>query len=77
MTINAKYNVGDKVWILTKGKAKCYPVYKIGIEVYKDSIEIKYTLDITDKSLSIFDCTVVFEANVYSTKEELINSIIN
>ena len=76
MTINTKYNVGDKVWVLLACKAKCHPVYKISAEIYKNSTEIKYTLDTTDIDGN-FSCEIVSELDVYSTKEELVNSIIN
>ena len=42
MEINNKYQIGQKVFFLNNGKAKCDEVKSITFFVYKDSVNIMY-----------------------------------
>ena len=42
MEINNKYQIGQKVFFLNNGKAKCDEVKNITFFVYKDSVNIMY-----------------------------------
>ena len=42
MEVNNKYRIGQKVFFLNNGKAKCDEVKSITFFVYKDSMSIMY-----------------------------------
>ena len=67
MVINNKYQIGQKVFFLNNGKAKCDEVKSITFFVYKDSVNIMYGFQ--KDSLNKYEC------EVFATQEELKNSI--
>ena len=67
MEVNNKYQIGQKVFFLDNGKAKCDEVKSVCIFVYKDSVNIMYGFQ--KNSLN------KYESEVFATQEELKNSI--
>ena len=67
MEINNKYQIGQKVFLLNNGKAKCDEVKSITFFVYKDSVNIMYGFQ--------KDSLNKYENEVFPTQEELKNSI--
>ena len=63
MEINNKYQIGQKVYFLNDGKAKCDEVKSVSIFVYKDSMSIMYGFQ--------KDSTSRYEHEVFATQEEL------
>lgn len=77
MTIETKYNIGDKVWVIVNNK-----VHHIRIEEIKVSIE--KTMIIEDGVLSISEYKTLYsvgwgdwhkESDIFHTKEELLKSL--
>ena len=67
MEVNNKYQIGQKVYFLNNGKAKCDEVKNVCIFVYKDSMSIMYGFQ--KDSLNKYEC------EVFATQEDLKNSI--
>jgi len=63
MEINNKYQIGQKVFFLNNGKAKCDEVKSVCIFVYKDSMSIMYGFQ--------KDSLNKYESEVFATAEEL------
>ena len=67
MEVNNKYQIGQKVFFLNNGKAKCDEVKSVCIFVYKDSMSIMYGFQ--KDSLNKYEC------EVFATQEDLKTSI--
>ena len=67
MEVNNKYQIGQKVYFLNNGKAKCDEVKNITFFVYKDSMSIMYGFQ--------KDSLNKYESEVFATQEELKTSI--
>ena len=67
MEINNKYQIGQKVFFLNNGKAKCDEVKSVYIFVYKDSMSIMYGFQ--------KDSLNKYESEVFATQEDLKTSI--
>ena len=67
MEVNNKYQIGQKVYFLNNGKAKCDEVKSVCIFVYKDSVNIMYGFQ--------KDSTSRYEHEVFATEEDLKTSI--
>ena len=63
MVINNKYQIGQKVYFLNDGKAKCDEVKSVCIFVYKDSMSIMYGFQ--------KDSLNKYESEVFATEEDL------
>ena len=63
MEINNKYQIGQKVFFLNNGKAKCDEVKSITFFVYKDSVNIMYGFQ--------KDSQNKYECEVFATEEDL------
>ena len=63
MEVNNKYQIGQKVYFLNNGKAKCDEVKSVSIFVYKDSMSIMYGFQ--------KDSLNKYEHEVFATAEEL------
>ena len=67
MEVNNKYQIGQKVFFLNNGKAKCDEVKSITFFVYKDSVSIMYGFQ--------KDSLNKYESEVFATQEDLKTSI--
>ena len=67
MEVNNKYQIGQKVYFLNNGKAKCDEVKSVCIFVYKDSMSIMYGFQ--------KDSLNKYESEVFATQEDLKTSI--
>ena len=67
MEVNNKYQIGQKVFFLNNGKAKCDEVKNITFFVYKDSMSIMYGFQ--------KDSLNKYESEVFATQEDLKTSI--
>ena len=67
MEINNKYQIGQKVFFLDNGKAKCDEVKSITFFVYEDSMSIMYGFQ--------KDSLNKYESEVFATQEDLKTSI--
>ena len=63
MEINNKYQIGQKVYFLNDGKAKCDEVKSVSIFVYKDSMSIMYGFQKASATK--------YENEVFATEEDL------
>ena len=77
MTIETKYNIGDKVWIIFRNKARCEIINNIrtisGLRIFDEcgkmvDVEIKI-------EYCFLDDEWVSEENCFPTKEELLKSL--
>lgn len=69
MTLETKFNVGDKVWTIFKNKPEEMKVSKISIRIYKDAIYIDCDLSTGCMNDSPFECD---ERYVFATKADLL-----
>ena len=67
MEVNNKYQIGQKVFFLNNGKAKCDEVKSVCIFVYKDSMSIMYGFQKASATK--------YENEVFATQEDLKTSI--
>ena len=67
MEVNNKYQIGQKVFFLNNGKAKCDEVKNITFFVYEDSMSIMYGFQ--------KDSLNKYESEVFATQEDLKTSI--
>ena len=67
MEVNNKYQIGQKVYFLNDGKAKCDEVKSITFFVYKDSVNIMYGFQ--------KDSTSRYEHEVFATENALKESV--
>lgn len=72
MKIETKYNVGDKVWLITHNTICNLTIKSIMVTSYPTFNSIKYGFGTTEKT-RMFD--FVEEKFVYPTKEELLKSL--
>ena len=71
MKIETRYNIGDEVWIISKGKAVKDVIDMIHIHIGRDE-NISYSFR-SKRALGLFE--TVEESSIFSTKEELLNSL--
>ena len=64
MEINNKYQIGQKVFFLDHGKAKCDEVKSISVFVYEKSVNIMYNFQKTG-------LVCKYEEEVFPTEAEL------
>lgn len=69
MEVNNKYQIGQKVFFLDNGKAKCDEVTNISIFVYKDSTTILYSFQKASASK--------YEEEVFPTETDLKAYVFN
>lgn len=85
MTIDTRYNIGDKVWLISNNRCFSGTIcgfqckYGIGYrygQFYtgKENVKIQYCVDVPNLLYHVYD---IDEDNLFSTQEELINSLIN
>ena len=67
MEVNNKYQIGQKVFFLDNGKAKCDEVKNITFFVYKDSVHIMYGFQ--------KDSLNKYESEVFATENALKESV--
>ena len=67
MEVNNKYQIGQKVYFLDNGKAKCDEVKNITFFVYKDSMNIMYGFQ--------KDSLNKYESEVFATENALKESV--
>lgn len=71
MTIETKYNIGDKVWCANIfGEPFQLKIYGIAIEILGNRIFISYYVGLKEVS-----CTLKKEQLLFPTKEELLKSL--
>ena len=73
MTIETRYNIGDKVWFMYNNSVKCEPIIKINALIEKDinSTNIHITI-----LYHLYDYdTSYIESKLFPTKEELLKSL--
>ena len=67
MEINNKYQIGQKVFFLDNGKAKCDEVKSISFFVYKNSTSVMYSFQKTSVNK--------YEDEVFATEDDLKASV--
>lgn len=67
MTINTKFNIGDKVWLIDRGHAVQKTITAVRIGIHEDGTYIRYVFTSRDDSQ--------VEEKVFATKQELIESL--
>lgn len=70
MTIKTKFNVGDSVFFIKDGKVQQIEITDIRIDINKNDTNIEYII-----GNSAFNYDICKEELLFSTKEELINSL--
>ena len=82
MEIKTKYNIGDEVYFIHGNKIIHNKITRIDISIRKERNEkviprIEYTIDLGFRTGKISDTlTSRIEFDIYSTKEDLIKSIV-
>ena len=82
MEIKTKYNIGDEVYFIHGNKIIHNKITRIDISIREERNEkviprIEYTIDLGFRTGKISDTlTSRIEFDIYSTKEELIKSIV-
>lgn len=77
MTINTKYNIGDKVWVIAENEVQCLIID--GIRVEGCSLKVEDSVRPFFSRLTIYyyfdGAGYVAESKCFSTKEELLKSL--
>lgn len=73
MTIETKYNIGDKVWFIDDNKAKSATIITIGVFVERD-MNSQYVSNSVQYGLYDFPYPYI-ENYLFPTKEELLKSL--
>lgn len=73
MKIETKYSVNDKVWFYLNGKAVEAPIYRADVEVYENSTNIRYMVNVGTTAGIKFE--MVKEDLVFADKQSLIDSL--
>ena len=71
MKIETKYDIGQEVWIISKGKAVKDVVDMIHIHIGSDE-NISYSFN-GRRASGLFE--IIEESNIFPTKEELLKSL--
>ena len=81
MTIETKYNIGDKLWTLDDNKVTCFTVSKIDTFTTVDSVAATVEGTVIGQKISKpimyggSNTGMHYESECFPTKEELINSL--
>lgn len=67
MTINTKFNIGDRVWVILNRHAVCKEITEITVTFTEKRNIVAYTVD--------SEYEPYFEAELFTTKEELLSSL--
>ena len=70
MTIETKYNIGDRVFLLIRNKVECYPICEVKTTVTRSDIDISYKLQTLAGNTDYY-----YEKELFPTKEELLKSL--
>lgn len=73
MKIETKYSVNDKVWFYLNGKAVEAPIYRVDVEVYENSTNVRYMVNVGTTAGIKFE--IVKEDLVFADKQSLIDSL--
>ena len=73
MTIETKYNIGDKVWFIDDNKVKSATIITIGVFVERD-MNSQYVSNSVQYNLYDFPYPYI-ENQLFPTKEELLKSL--
>jgi hypothetical protein len=73
MKIETKYSVNDKVWFYLNGKAVEAPIYRVDVEVYENSTNVRYMVNVGTTAGIKFE--LVKEELVFADKQSLIDSL--
>jgi hypothetical protein len=73
MKIETKYSVNDTVWFYLNGKAVEAPVYKVDVEVYENSTNVRYMVNVGTSAGIKFE--MVKEEFVFVNKQSLVDSL--
>lgn len=71
MVIETKYNIGDKVFFISRRSVRESTVKRVSAEVDKDNVKITYNVGWID----VADSGFYEEQYLFPTKEELIASL--
>lgn len=69
-TIETKFDIGQKVWILVDSKAVERVVRRVNVSLTKKEVRVEYNMEATEK-YSTDEYTFYDESKVFATKEEL------
>mgnify|MGYP007028758347 CR=1 FL=1 len=69
-TIETKFDVGQKVWMLVDSKAVERVVRRVNLFITKKEERVEYNMEVTEKYFSD-EYTFYDESKVFATKEEL------
>lgn len=76
MVITTKYNIGDKIWFIHERKAHEKTIIYIDTEQRKTPLKISYWVNMEeDVKKDSTKYEIITEDNVFSSKEELIDSL--
>lgn len=70
MTIETKYNIADRVFLLIRNKVECYAICEVKTTVTPSNINISYKLQTFAGNTDYYP-----ENELFSTKEELLKSL--
>ena len=73
MKIETKYSVNDTVWFYLNGKAVEAPIYRVDVEVYENSTNVRYMVNVGTTAGIKFE--LVKEELVFADKQSLIDSL--
>lgn len=73
MTIETRYNIGDKVWFMYNNSVKCELIIKINALIEKDMNSTNIHITIL-YHLYDYDTSYI-ESKLFPTKEELLKSL--
>lgn len=69
MTIETKYNIGDKVWFMHNNSVNCETIIKIDVFIERDVIYNNIFYHIYNY------CSPYIEQKLFPTKEDLLKSL--
>lgn len=69
-TIESKFDVGQKVWMLVDSKAVERVIRRVNVFITKKEERVEYNMEVTEK-YSSDEYTFYDESKVFATKEEL------
>lgn len=72
MTIETKFNIGDKVWFMNENKVCCDEISAIHLHLYEDKQLFNYSFGLND---CIQKYIQVDEQELFRTKQELLDNL--